>query len=136
MPGSGHRILGRVMSRYGSVNVPITSAGVILYGFILGSVPRSRFVAPLYDGPLGVLPKPMWAALFVSAGVLALVITEVWAVLPLVVVVSAWTIAVVIASVTVETVAPTAGIGWSIIATQLLTSVALRGTKRNQRTVR
>lgn len=119
----------KLLHRYGSINVPITSAGVIVYGLVLVIAPASKFAAPVFrDGPFEIVPQLAWGIAFIVAGVVGLALRPVWAVLPLLAVVTGWTISVVISSLTVDAVAPTAGIGWAIISTQLLTSVALRGT--------
>jgi hypothetical protein len=114
--------------RYGSVNVPITAAGVIVYGIILLTSPATSFTSPAFQqGPFLLLDQKWWALGFIVAGLLALAVPHPVAVFPLILTVCGWAISMVLAAVTVDGVTPTAGLSWAIIATCLLVSIGVRG---------
>lgn len=116
------------MLRYGSVNVPITGAGVIVYGTILLASPASSFTGNAYQqGPFLLAGQHTWAVAFIAAGLLALAIRRLLAIFPLLLFVAGWAISMVLAALTVDGVAPTAGVAWAIIAAELLVSVSIRG---------
>lgn len=118
-----------MLRRYGSVNVPITSLGVIIYGLVMLVSPASSFQAAAYqEGPFQLAGQRAWAVAFIAAGLAALTFHHLLAIMPLLMVVSGWSIFFIIAAVDVDGVSPTAGIAWAIIATQLLVSVSIRGT--------
>lgn len=122
------------MPRYGSVNVPITSVGVIVYGIILLTSPAASFVAKAYQqGPFLLAGQHWWGVGFVAAGLLALGIRHLLAVFPLLLFVSGWAISMALAAAAVEGVSPVAGIAWGIIAAELLVSVSVRGVAAPER---
>lgn len=116
------------MRRYGSLNVPITSAGVIVYGLILLISPATSFQSLAFrQGPFLVVGQHDWAWAFIASGALALAVHHLLAVFPLLLVVACWAMLLALAALTVDGVSPTAGLAWVIIAVELLVSAAVRG---------
>lgn len=116
------------MRRYGSVNVPITSVGVITYGMILLVAAPASFRLPAYtQGPFAIVGREWWAVGFIAAGVIALLVRHLVAIFPLLMMTTGWAFALGIAALTADGVSPTAGLSWFIIAVQLLVSVSIRG---------
>lgn len=118
-----------MLRRYGSVNVPITSLGVIAYGTIMAISPVASFTSlALQKGPFLLASQRAWGVAFIVSGLLALAIRHVLGVMPLLAVVAGWGVSLMLTALTVEGVSPVAGIAWAIIAVQLLVSVSIRGT--------
>lgn len=118
-----------MLRRYGSVNVPITSLGALIYGTVLLVAPASSFTSPAFaQGPFLFAAQRSWGVAFIAAAVLALTLRHVIAILPLLLAVTGWSVFLVLAAIAGEHVTPTAGISWAIITTQLLVSVSIRGT--------
>lgn len=116
------------MRRYGSVNVPVTSIGVIVYGAIMLFSTPSSFLSPAYtQGPFRLVPREAWAVGFIAAGIVALAMRHLLAVFPLLMMTSGWAFALGLAAATADGVTPTAGLSWFIIAVELLISVSIRG---------
>jgi hypothetical protein len=115
--------------RYGSVNVPITSAAAVVYGSILLAADPLSFTAPAFQqGPFLLAERPWWGVAFIASGLLALAMRHVLALLPLLLVVCGWAISLLLASMTVKGVPPTASVWPMALAVQLLWSVSIRGT--------
>jgi hypothetical protein len=119
---------GEAVRRYGSVNVPIFSIGVIIYGAVMVLAPLQSFRAIAYrQGPFLLVGQRWWGLAFVAAGVTALMVRHLLAVFPLLLVVSGWAVAMLIAAATVDGVSPVAGIFPAMVAVALLVSVSIRG---------
>lgn len=116
------------MLRYGSINVPITAVGAVVLGIILLTSPATSFTNPAFQqGPFLLAGQHYWGAAFIAVGLAALLVRHLLGVFPLVVAVCGWAISMVLAALTVDGVAPTAGLAWAVIATQLLVSISVRG---------
>lgn len=114
----------RQLRRYGSTNVPITAVGAIIYGVVLLTSPATSFTAVAYrQGPFLIADQRIWGLTFAAAGVVALSVRRTEAVIPLILVVAGWAVALMFAAFTQQTVSPTAGFSWALIAAQLATSV-------------
>jgi hypothetical protein len=114
--------------RYGSVNVPIFSLGLIIYGAVMVLAPLQSFHALVYqEGPFLLAGQRWWGLAFVASSVIALMVRHLLAIFPLLLVVSGWAVAMLIAAATVDGVSPVAGIFPAMVAVALLVSVSIRG---------
>lgn len=123
------RTKGTGVLRYGSVNVPITSAAAVVYGIILLTADPKPFALPAFQqGPFLLLDRPWWGVAFIASGLLALALRHILALFPLLLVICGWAISLLLVSLTVEGVPRTAAVWPLALALQLLWSVSIRGT--------
>lgn len=123
----GRRAHDRFFYRYGTVSVPVAALGVTIAG-ILFLVTNQGFQSPPYRYVFGTVDRPLWAALFIATGLLALVVISPVTTFLLMAALGLW--AGVWFSAAVDGVAPWhAPISWAIVFLTLTAAVKRRGIR-------
>ena len=116
-----------LLDRYGSVNVPITALGSIVYGTAMLIAPARLYAAPGFTAPFEVLPQRAWGALFILAGALVLLVVNVVTVGLLAMTLCVWAALVMASAFSAPGASPSGWVWPAVIAAQLVVSVSRRG---------
>lgn len=116
------------LRRWTSPNVPITAVGMVLYGLVFIAAPREYSTERWLNGPFVLVHRPVWAAVFIAAGLLALIVPRLWSAWFLSLVVTGWLFSILWALWSTPGWTPGSWLPFSVIAAMLWVSV-WRGAK-------
>lgn len=108
----------------------ICGVGAVLYGLLLGLLDASKFKSPTFDIEFEVMPRHVWAVLFIVAGVLAVVWPSWQSAALLSATFGGWVIGIVRAVVTGAATGPSGWVPWLMVISMLLTTYWRHGVDR------